>query len=60
MKFYTEIHLAHPLDLIADGLALFPRRMAAIFYSVILNKSFGVQSKIWQRASMFSYLIALV
>ena len=36
------------------------RRMAAIFYSVILNKSFGVQSKIWQRASMFSYLIALV
>ena len=32
----------------------------AIFYSVILNKSFGVQSKIWQRASMFSYLIALV
>ena len=31
MKFYTEIHLAHPLDLIADGLALFPRRMACDF-----------------------------
>ena len=31
MKFYTEMHLAHPLDLIADGLELFARRMACDF-----------------------------
>ena len=60
MKFYTEMHLAPPLDLIADGLRFSHAAWRAIFYSVILNKSFGVQSKIWQRASMFSYLIALV